>query len=443
MGRPSRKRPRPPPPSLAGISRFDARKPRQLLPSAVSRFEDCGSIQSLVITGPHPKSNCYHPGLETTSTTASVQQVWGALGQGDITATTAAPGLSLGVHVDVDDAGIAWLLHTPRQSSTDRDRYTELSETDCSQPHRQAASAASTSTAGADTGQTTPLGPPFSENNPHSAPDCTSGGRQEQGEEDARRSFCGCDAAVRAELSRVKGDFDDIPPAVFKRARSACNPAEALGSGFFLNRSAMKLANIDAVAGLSASRSRPLPVGRVADEQGVDGVAGKTKGVESGNYRMNEISNASASAAAAAATPVIGNRDGKWRQQHRQQHGEGETAQQRENEEQKQQQQQQQQQQGQGKETPQGGQQPRRGAPPSPFLFADLCGGPGGFSEYLLLRQRQLGLPARGWGISLRGRGAEANPGGCRTTGNDCGCGYTASGDELATSKDVYADHGV
>ncbi|CAN0539598.1 unnamed protein product, partial [Scytosiphon promiscuus] len=40
---------------------------------------------------------------------------------------------------------------------------------------------------------------------------------------------------------------------------------------------------------------------------------------------------------------------------------------------------------------------------PPPFLFADLCGGPGGFSEYLLLRRRQLGLPARGWGISLRG----------------------------------------
>ncbi|CAN0527512.1 unnamed protein product, partial [Ectocarpus sp. 8 AP-2014] len=46
---------------------------------------------------------------------------------------------------------------------------------------------------------------------------------------------------------------------------------------------------------------------------------------------------------------------------------------------------------------------PRSSLPAAPaLLFADLCGGPGGFSEYLLRRRRKLGLPARGWGISLR-----------------------------------------
>ncbi|CAN0433783.1 unnamed protein product, partial [Scytosiphon promiscuus] len=58
--------------------------------------------------------------------------------------------------------------------------------------------------------------------------------------------FDACEPALRDQLSRVKREFDEIPPVVFKRARSACNPAEALGSGSFLNRSAMKLANIDA-----------------------------------------------------------------------------------------------------------------------------------------------------------------------------------------------------
>lgn len=447
MGRPSRKRPRPPPPSLAETSRFDALKLRLLLPSAVSRFEECGSIQSLVTKGVNPKSTSCNPGGETTMPTASVQQVWGALDQADVTATTAALGLGVGVPIDVDEAGIAWLLHTPRQSSTHRDRHEGLSETDCSQcgdsslgpqQQRQAASDASTSTAGADSARTTSLDPPCPEDHPRSANDCTSSGRRAHGEEDVRRSFWVCDEAVRAELSRVKDEFDDIPPAVFKRARSACNPAEALGSGLFLNRSAMKLANIDAVAGLSASCSGPLPVGRTTGQQGVDGVVGETRRVGGGNSRIHEFSHASATAAA-----VFGSRDGKWEQQQRQQQqGEEKTEQQEEEEEEGEKQQQQQQQQEKGQETPRGGEQPRRGSAPPPFLFADLCGGPGGFSEYLLLRRRQLGLPARGWGISLRGGGAKPNPGGRRTTANDCGGGSTASRDELATSHDVHAEHG-
>jgi len=32
-----------------------------------------------------------------------------------------------------------------------------------------------------------------------------------------------------------------------------------------------------------------------------------------------------------------------------------------------------------------------------------LCGGPGGFSEYLLWRRRTSNQPVRGWGITLAG----------------------------------------
>ncbi|CAG8584657.1 8412_t:CDS:2, partial [Paraglomus occultum] len=37
------------------------------------------------------------------------------------------------------------------------------------------------------------------------------------------------------------------------------------------------------------------------------------------------------------------------------------------------------------------------------FRFADLCGGPGGFSEYLLWRRHTSNQPVRGWGITLAG----------------------------------------
>jgi cap1 methyltransferase len=38
-----------------------------------------------------------------------------------------------------------------------------------------------------------------------------------------------------------------------------------------------------------------------------------------------------------------------------------------------------------------------------PFLFADLCGAPGGFSEYLMRRCNANGIPCRGYGMSLLG----------------------------------------
>lgn len=37
------------------------------------------------------------------------------------------------------------------------------------------------------------------------------------------------------------------------------------------------------------------------------------------------------------------------------------------------------------------------------FRFADLCSGPGGFSEYLLWRKHTWGERARGWAMTLKG----------------------------------------
>ncbi|CAN0070993.1 unnamed protein product, partial [Phaeothamnion confervicola] len=42
----------------------------------------------------------------------------------------------------------------------------------------------------------------------------------------------------------------------------------------------------------------------------------------------------------------------------------------------------------------------------SPFLFVDLCGGPGGFSQYLLRAGRARGLEVCGWGMTLAGAGS-------------------------------------
>ncbi|KAJ3284245.1 FtsJ methyltransferase domain-containing protein 2 [Borealophlyctis nickersoniae] len=37
------------------------------------------------------------------------------------------------------------------------------------------------------------------------------------------------------------------------------------------------------------------------------------------------------------------------------------------------------------------------------FRYADLCAGPGGFTEYILWRQTTRSVPVRGWGITLKG----------------------------------------
>jgi 23S rRNA U2552 (ribose-2'-O)-methylase RlmE/FtsJ len=37
------------------------------------------------------------------------------------------------------------------------------------------------------------------------------------------------------------------------------------------------------------------------------------------------------------------------------------------------------------------------------YTFVDLCGGPGGFAEYLIWRAKENNVKCRGWGITLRG----------------------------------------
>jgi 23S rRNA U2552 (ribose-2'-O)-methylase RlmE/FtsJ len=37
------------------------------------------------------------------------------------------------------------------------------------------------------------------------------------------------------------------------------------------------------------------------------------------------------------------------------------------------------------------------------LLFADICSGPGGFTEYIFWRSKQQSRPCRGWGITLKG----------------------------------------
>ena len=43
----------------------------------------------------------------------------------------------------------------------------------------------------------------------------------------------------------LRAQFDAVPAHRFKAARAACNPYEGLGRGPFVNRSALKLANLD------------------------------------------------------------------------------------------------------------------------------------------------------------------------------------------------------
>jgi FtsJ-like methyltransferase len=59
------------------------------------------------------------------------------------------------------------------------------------------------------------------------------------------------DQTLHTQLCEVKSAFDDIPARAFRCIRSACNPAEGLERGLFINRSAMKLANLDHMLHLS------------------------------------------------------------------------------------------------------------------------------------------------------------------------------------------------
>jgi hypothetical protein len=48
-------------------------------------------------------------------------------------------------------------------------------------------------------------------------------------------------------LFELRESFDEIPPQKFTEARNKCNEYERIGRGPFVNRSAMKLANLDFV----------------------------------------------------------------------------------------------------------------------------------------------------------------------------------------------------
>ncbi|CAN0190051.1 unnamed protein product [Ectocarpus sp. 6 AP-2014] len=319
MGRPSRKRPREPesktwaPPLQASTPSYP--------------FGTCpnSDLASLVVgrDGGKAKPASGDDADESTAPTAVVQGVWGRLSEADT--ANLPPALSVGVNVEIDEAGVAWLINTstqghPSSGCTTHDgsirSVPETQECCDSTPLQRVAAEAS-------------LAP---EPSRVQARHDRGGGLQAASETSSNVLFGTREACLHEQLSSVKRDFDEIPAAVFKRARSACNPAEALGRGSFLNRSAMKLANIDAI--VDGKLTLPC-VG--SNEQGL-GEEGKPAALDKGCH----------------VEPL----------------------------------------------------QPKKPHPSlpaaPPLLFADLCGGPGGFSEYLLRRRRKLGLPARGWGISLR-----------------------------------------
>lgn len=263
------------------------------------RLEKHGSLNSLVVTGKKESSDPVCDTNEESVTRSRVQQVWGALNEADI-GPPPISGLRLGINADVDSAGVAWLINTMKSPG---------SET-------------------------------------FSSPFCGH-------ESDDSPSFCLCDLDLRIKLSALKEAFDDISAPVFKRVRSECNAAEDLGRGPFLNRSAMKLANIDAIARLSVPQRASAERGKVSDRLSPSRHREPRDIDTGGGARRTEIPKSK-------LAPLL-----------------------------------------------------------LPLLFADLCGGPGGFSEYLIRKRRQLGLSARGWGISLRDSGCSSGPGSNR----EGGCG--------------------
>ncbi|GLD92847.1 hypothetical protein PINS_up001426 [Pythium insidiosum] len=138
--------------------------------------------------------------------------------------------------------------------------------------------------------------------------DLPSHSSEEDQDSAARLALPASSQELLMKLQATKCRFEELPREVFSRARQLANPYESLGRGRFLNRSAMKMANLDFIFGWTR--------------------------------RMRELRT--------------------------------------ENE---------------------------------PFVFADLCGAPGGFSEYLLWRHEQQEqdsnkLLAEGFGISIRGEDA-------------------------------------
>jgi cap1 methyltransferase len=131
------------------------------------------------------------------------------------------------------------------------------------------------------------------------------------------------DEGIVARLHAAKKLFSAIRPAVFAQARAACNPYEALGSGPFVNRSALKLVNLDHALDLVATAQKNVARKRLEEKPGAGPLASSC---------------------------------------------------------------------------------------PKDLFFADLCGAPGGFSEYLLRRGEEHGEATHGWGITLGASNGQGTP---------------------------------
>jgi len=142
--------------------------------------------------------------------------------------------------------------------------------------------------------------------------------------------FLGDEPSHMSRLHAAKLRFNAIHPSLFSRARAACNPHECLGSGPFVNRSALKLVNLDHALDLVATAQ--------------------------GNVALRKRRRAP------PGEPEPSCRDDA------------------------------------------------ASVSPGGLLFVDLCGAPGGFSEYLLWRGQKRGDATHGWGITLGADNGQGTP---------------------------------
>ncbi|VDK51713.1 unnamed protein product [Anisakis simplex] len=135
-----------------------------------------------------------------------------------------------------------------------------------------------------------------------------------------------CDGEVLRAMLKAKSVFDDLSDRDLREARSRANPYETIGSAFFQNRAAMKVANLDRVFDWLLTKENPSTLERknpVEVRKQADGTAVTTKEAENCDRKL----------------PL--------------------------------------------------------------FYFADVCAGPGGFTEYVLWRKAFYN--AKGFGFTLVG----------------------------------------
>ncbi|EDV34774.1 uncharacterized protein Dana_GF21495 [Drosophila ananassae] len=81
-----------------------------------------------------------------------------------------------------------------------------------------------------------------------------TGGRRRTLDEETRY----CDPAILHHILNAKTVFDDLNDSEKRRARSRCNPFEIIRSSIFLNRAAVKMANIDSMCDFMFTNPRDL-----------------------------------------------------------------------------------------------------------------------------------------------------------------------------------------